>query len=77
MQLNPQKIKLSIGRTLLRLMPLILMGTLTLATFWLVEKNTPSEKSTLERVRLHEPDYTIKDGALSALNELGLSLIHI
>ena len=71
MQLSTQKIKLSIGRTLLRLMPLILMGTLTLVTFWLVEKNTPSEKSQLERVRLHEPDYTIKNGTLSALNELG------
>ena len=52
-------------------MPLILMGTLTLATFWLVQKNTPSEKSQLERVRLHEPDYIIEDGSLSALNELG------
>lgn len=71
MQLNPQQIKLGIGRTLLRLMPLILMGTLTLATFWLVQKNSPLEKSPLERVRLHEPDYIIKDGALSALNELG------
>jgi lipopolysaccharide export system protein LptC len=71
MQLNPQQIKLGIGRTLLRLMPLILMGALTLATFWLVQKNTPPEKSPLERVRLHEPDYIIKDGALSALNELG------
>jgi lipopolysaccharide export system protein LptC len=71
MQLKPQQIKLSIGRTLLRLMPLILMGLLTLSTFWLVQKNTPPEKSSLERVRLHEPDYIIKNGALSALNELG------
>ena len=71
MQVNPQTIKLSIGRTLLRLMPLILMGALTLVTFWLVQKNTPPEKSTLERVRLHEPDYTITNGTLSALNELG------
>ena len=71
MQLNPQQIKLGIGRTLLRLMPLILMGALTLATFWLVQKNTPIEKSALERARLHEPDYTINDGALSALNEFG------
>jgi lipopolysaccharide export system protein LptC len=71
MQLSPQQIKLGIGRTLLRLMPLILMGILTLVTFWLVQKNTPTEKSTLERVRLHEPDYTIKNGALSALNEVG------
>jgi lipopolysaccharide export system protein LptC len=71
MQLNPQTIKLGIGRTLLRLMPLILMSALTLATFWLVRKNTPPEKSALERVRLHEPDYIINDGALSALNEFG------
>ena len=71
MQFKPQNIKLSIGRTLLRLTPLLLMGTLTLATFWLVQKVTPPEKSTLERVRLHEPDYTINNGALSALNEVG------
>ena len=71
MQLNPQTIKLGIGRTLLRLMPLILMGALTLATFWLVRKNTPPEKSALESVRLHEPDYIINDGALSALTEFG------
>ena len=71
MQLNPQRIKVSIGRTLLRLMPLILMGALTLMTFWLVQKNTPPESSMLERVRLHEPDYIIKDGTLSALNEQG------
>jgi lipopolysaccharide export system protein LptC len=71
MQLNPQQIKLSVWRALLRLMPLILMGTLTLMTFWLVKKNAPAEKSAIERVRLHEPDYTIKDGALSALNESG------
>ena len=52
-------------------MPLILMGTLTLVTFWLVKKNTPAEKSAIERVRLHEPDYTITNGALSALDEFG------
>jgi lipopolysaccharide export system protein LptC len=71
MQFKPQNITLSIGRTLLRLTPLVLMGTLTLVTFWLVQKVTPSEKSSLERVRLHEPDYTITNGALSALNEVG------
>ena len=70
MQLNPKQIKVSLGRTILRLMPLILMGTITLITFWLVKKNTPPESSLLERVRLHEPDYTIQNGALSALNEL-------
>jgi len=71
MQFNPQQIKLGLGRTLLRLTPLILMGGLTLATFWMVQKNQPAEKSILERVRLHEPDYIITNGALSALNEMG------
>jgi lipopolysaccharide export system protein LptC len=71
MQFNSQQIKLGLGRTLLRLMPLILMGGLTLATFWMVQKNQPAEKSMLERVRLHEPDYIINYGALSALNEMG------
>lgn len=71
MQLNSQQIKLGLWRGLLRLMPLILMGGLTLVTFWLVKKNAPVEKSAIERVRLHEPDYTISNGALSALNELG------
>lgn len=77
MQINSQKIKLGIGRTLLRLMPLILMGGLTLATFWMVQKNQPAEKSMLERVRLHEPDYIITNGALSALNEMGTTKYRI
>jgi lipopolysaccharide export system protein LptC len=47
------------------------MGLLTLVTFWLVRKNTPTEHSGLERVRLHEPDYIIQRGTLSALNEQG------
>ena len=47
------------------------MGGLTLVTFWLVQKGAPPEKSMLERARLHEPDYTITNGALSALNEIG------
>lgn len=71
MQINSQQIKLGLWRGILRLMPLILMGGLTLSTFWLVKKNTPAEKSAIERVRLHEPDYTITNGALSALNEFG------
>jgi lipopolysaccharide export system protein LptC len=71
MALNSQQIKVGVLRALLGLTPLLLMGFLTLVTFYLVEKNTPQEKSAVERVRLHEPDYTIKDGTLSALNELG------
>ena len=71
MALNSQQLKVGVLRALLGLTPLLLMGFLTLVTFYLVEKNTPQEKSAVERVRLHEPDYTIKDGTLSALNEQG------
>ena len=71
MALNSQQIKVGVLRALLGLTPLLLMGLLTLITFYLVEKNSPQEKSAVARVRLHEPDYTIKDGTLSALNELG------
>jgi lipopolysaccharide export system protein LptC len=71
MRLNSQQIKLGVWHTLLRLMPLILMGSLTLATFWMVQKNQPTEKSLLERVRAHEPDYIINNGALSTLSEQG------
>lgn len=71
MQINSQQIKLGLWRGFLGLMPLILMGGLTLTTFWLVEKSSPVEKAVVERVKPHEPDYTITNGTLSALNESG------
>jgi lipopolysaccharide export system protein LptC len=84
MQVSMAQVKLGTVRTILRLMPLLLMGGLTLLTFWLVQKNTPLPINVIERPRLHEPDYTIKNGALSYLNEqgqtkyriLGKELIH-
>lgn len=71
MQVSMAQVRLSTIRTILRLMPLLLMGGLTLATFWLVQKNTPPPANVIERPRLHEPDYTIKKGTLSYLNEKG------
>jgi lipopolysaccharide export system protein LptC len=71
MQVSIAQVKLGTVRTILRLTPLLLMGGLTLLTFWLVEKNTPPPINAIERPRLHEPDYTIKNGALSYLNEQG------
>jgi len=71
MQLNSQQLKVGLGRAILRMMPLILMGILTLITFWLVKKSNAPEGEVLERVRLHEPDYVITNGTLSALNEAG------
>jgi lipopolysaccharide export system protein LptC len=71
MPINSQKIKVGIMRGLLRLMPLILMSTLTLLTFWLVKKSEPPKKSATERVRLHEADYTITNGTLTTLDAFG------
>ena len=71
MQVSIHSIKLGIWRSLLRTMPLILMGILTLITFWLVKKNSPSELAAPERIRTHEPDYTLINGTVSALNEAG------
>ena len=84
MQVSMAQVKLGTVRTILRLMPLLLMGGLTLLTFWLVQKNTPLPINVIERPRQHEPDNTIKNGALSYLNEqgqtkyriLGKELIH-
>ena len=71
MSFNSQQIKIGIGRTLLRLMPLIVMSVLAFMTFWLVQKTSPPETPAQDLIRLHEPDYIIKNGTLSALNELG------
>ena len=71
MEWNLQRVKVGILRTLLGLTPLALMLGLTLATYWLVEKNSPSILPAIAPVRLHVPDYTITNGVLSTLNELG------
>ena len=56
MQVSIAQVKLGTVRAILRLMPLLLMGSLTLLTFWLVQKNTPLPINVIERPRLHEPD---------------------
>jgi lipopolysaccharide export system protein LptC len=71
MQVSMAQVRLGTVRTILRLMPLLLMGGLTLLTFWLVQKNTPPAANVIERPRLHKPDYSIKNGTLSYLNEQG------
>lgn len=71
MEWNLQRVKMGILRTLLGLTPLVLMLGLTLATYWLVEKNSPVTLPASAPARLHVPDYTITNGALSTLNELG------
>jgi lipopolysaccharide export system protein LptC len=58
-------------RGMLRVLPFLLMGSLTLATFWLVKRSSPPEALLLARVPQHIPDYVLKNASLSNLNELG------
>ena len=48
-------------RGLLRTLPFLLMGSLTLATFWLVKRSSPPEALLLARVPQHVPDYILKN----------------
>ena len=68
---NLQRLQNGILRTLFSLLPLVLMVILTLATYWLVEKNALPSLPSITPARLHVPDYTITNGALKTLNELG------
>lgn len=84
MRLSRQLIYLWIIRGVLRILPFLLMGSLTLATFWLVKRSAPPESLKLARVPQHIPDYILKNAALSNLDEqgqtkyrvLGKQLIH-
>ena len=84
MRLSRHIIYLWILRGLLRILPFLLMGSLTLATFWLVKRSAPPESLALARVPQHVPDYILKNATLSNLDEqgqtkyrvLGRKLIH-
>jgi lipopolysaccharide export system protein LptC len=52
----------------LRLIPLVLMGLLTLASFWFLKKNTQEDPILPPRVKLHEPDYIFTNAKLTVLN---------
>lgn len=69
--LHRQKIYLFLFRGLLRILPFLLMGGLTLATFWLVKRSAPPESLALARVPQHVPDYILKNASLSNLDEFG------
>lgn len=71
MRLSRQIIYLWVVRSLLRVLPFLLMGSLTLATFWLVKRSAPPESLALARVPQHVPDYILKNATLSNLNEQG------
>jgi lipopolysaccharide export system protein LptC len=55
----------------LRLIPIVLMGLITLASFWFLKKNTLEEPIPPRRVKTHEPDYIFTDAKLTVLNPDG------
>jgi lipopolysaccharide export system protein LptC len=51
-----------------KLIPLIIMGLITLASFWFLKKNTSEELPSPPRVLTHEPDYIFSNAKLTVLN---------
>ena len=56
---------------LLRLIPLLIMGLLTLASFWFLKKNTTEEAPSVPRKKTHAPDYIFSNATLTVLNPDG------
>jgi lipopolysaccharide export system protein LptC len=55
----------------LRLVPIVLLGIITLASFWFLKKNTLSENPPPDRLKVHKPDYVFIDVKLTVLNPDG------
>jgi lipopolysaccharide export system protein LptC len=55
----------------LRIIPLALLGLLTLASFWFLKKNIQEELPVPPRVKLHQPDYIFTNAKLTVLNPDG------
>ena len=51
-----------------KLIPLVVMGLITLASFWFLKKNTAEEPTQAPRARGHEPDYIFSNAQLTVLN---------
>jgi lipopolysaccharide export system protein LptC len=55
----------------LKLIPLIIMGLLTLTSFWFLKKNIVEEQIQPPRVKDHTPDYIFTNARLTVLNPDG------
>ena len=55
----------------LKLIPVIVMGLLTLASFWFLKKNIVDEQAQPPRVKNHKPDYVFTNARLTVLNPDG------
>jgi lipopolysaccharide export system protein LptC len=55
----------------LRLIPLLIMGLLTLVSFWFLKTNTTDEDPSPPRKKSHVPDYIFSNAKLTVLNPDG------
>jgi lipopolysaccharide export system protein LptC len=55
--------------TILKFLPLALMGILTLGTYWMVQLNTPD--TLPNKLKRHVPDYTLEEVTITTLGQSG------
>lgn len=61
-------IKDTITGFLIRLIPLLILGGITLLSFWYLKKNIQPELPTVAKSKEHKPDYVFTDAKLTVLN---------
>ncbi|WP_281259293.1 LPS export ABC transporter periplasmic protein LptC [Polynucleobacter rarus] len=61
-------IKETITGFIFRLIPLLILGSITLLSFWYLKKNIQPELPTVARSKAHKPDYVFTDAKLTVLN---------
>lgn len=70
--MNPRlsliKVKDFITGFIVRLIPLVLLASITLLSFWYLQKNTLPELPTAVKSKEHKPDYVFTEAKLTVLN---------
>jgi lipopolysaccharide export system protein LptC len=61
-------IKETITGFIFRLIPLLILGSITLLSFWYLKKNIQPELPTVSKSKEHKPDYVFTDAKLTVLN---------
>jgi lipopolysaccharide export system protein LptC len=61
-------IKETITGFISRLIPLLILGSITLLSFWYLKKNIQPELPTVAKSKEHKPDYVFTDAKLTVLN---------
>lgn len=67
-RLNLSTVKDSITGFIIRLVPLLLLASLTLLSFWYLKKNILPELPTVVKNKEHKPDYVFTEAKLTVLN---------